>query len=114
MNAIVTTTVAAPVAAPVDTSKALTIAYDARDAAIVRAQDLAAQVKARRAELDALVAEAHAAVVAVHVTTGVWAEAMRDHAAAVDGAATDMWRMLDAGLGDTSCDAVLAFDPNAL
>lgn len=110
MNALVTVTAAAPV----DTSKALTIAYDQRDAAIVRAQNLAAQVKAKRAELDALAAEAHAAVVAVHVTTARWAEAMRDHAAAVDDAATDMWRMLDAGLGDMSCDAILAFDPNAV
>jgi len=110
MNALVTVAAAIPVV----TCQALTRAYDARDATIVRAQNLAAAVKARRAELDALVAEAHAAVVAVHVTTGVWAEAMRDHAAAVDGAATDMWRMLDAGLGDMSYDAILAFDPNAV
>ncbi|AWI88367.1 MULTISPECIES: hypothetical protein [Methylobacteriaceae] len=79
MNALVTTTAAAPV----DTSKALNIAFDRRDAAIVRAQDLTSQVKARRAELDALVAEAHAAADAACETTKAWAEAMRVHALSV-------------------------------
>lgn len=111
MNALVTTAAAAT---PVDTSKDLNVAFDARDAAIVRAQDLAAQVKAKRAELDALVAEAHAAADAACETTKEWAEAMRVHALSVENAAWKLWSMYDPQMDDAGCDAVLAFDPNAV
>jgi hypothetical protein len=110
MNALVTVTAAAPV----DTSKALNIAFDRRDAAIARAQDLAAAVKAKRVELDALVAEAHAAAEAVNVTTRAWAAAMRDHAAAVEVASDCVDFCCDEEMDGGAIEAVLAFDPNAV
>lgn len=111
MNALVTTTT---VAAPVVSAKALTIAFDARDAAIVRAQELAVAVKAKRAELDLLVAQAHDAAWAVTETTRAWADAMRVHALSVEVASEKLLTMFDEEMDDACCDAVLAFDPNAV
>jgi ABC-type transporter Mla subunit MlaD len=110
MNALVT--VAADTS--YTTCQALTRAYDARDAAIARAQELAAAVNAKRDELDALVAEAHAAAAAVHETTRAWSSAMHAHAAAVEIASDCVDFCLGDEMDGGAVEALLAFDPNAV
>ncbi|KTS34212.1 hypothetical protein NS228_05335 [Methylobacterium indicum] len=111
MNALVTVTTETT---PVVTAKALTIAYDARDLAIVRAQDLAAAVQAKRAELAALVTEAQEAVTALQSTTRAWKAAMNAHAAAVECASDCIEFCCDEEMDGGAIEAVLTFDPNAV
>ncbi len=107
MNALVTVTADT-------TCQALTRAYDTRDAAIVRAQNLAAAVKAKRAELHALVAEADAAAVTAHELTRAWSSAMHAHAAAVEIASDCVDFCCDDEMDGGAVEALLAFDPNAV